>query len=94
MVSSIVFAAAVYVIVWWLSLFIILPIGIESQAEKGRVARGSERGAPAKPVMLKKLLLTTLISAIIFGTLYGLWQAGIIDQYVMPQKYLSDRIRS
>ncbi|HWK00339.1 MAG TPA: DUF1467 family protein [Xanthobacteraceae bacterium] len=94
MVSSIVFAAAVYVIVWWLTLFIILPIGIESQAEKGRVARGSERGAPAKPVMLKKLLLTTLISAIIFGTLYGLWQAGIIDQYVMPQKYLSDRIRS
>ncbi len=94
MVSSIVFAAAVYVIVWWLTLFIILPIGIESQAEKGRVARGSERGAPAKPVMLKKLLLTTLVSAVIFGTLYGLWQAGIIDQYVMPQKYLSDRIRS
>jgi predicted secreted protein len=94
MVSSIVFAAAVYLIVWWLTLFLILPIGIESQAEKGKVTRGSERGAPAKPAMLKKLLLTTLVSAVIFGTLYGLWQAGILDQYVMPQKYLSDRIRS
>lgn len=94
MVSSIVFGAAVYLIIWWLTLFIILPIGIQSQAEKGRVTRGSERGAPAKPVMLKKILLTTLVSSVIFGTLYGLWQAGILDQYVLPQKYLSDRIRS
>ena len=93
MINSIVFAVAVYFIVWWLTLFIILPIGIESQAEKGRVTRGSERSAPAKPVMLKKVLLTTLVSAVIFGTLYGLWQAGILDQYVMPQKYISDRIR-
>ncbi|HWK87515.1 MAG TPA: DUF1467 family protein [Xanthobacteraceae bacterium] len=93
MFSSIVFGAAVYLIIWWLTLFIILPIGIESQAEKGKVLPGSERGAPAKPVMLKKVLITTLVSAVIFGTLYGLWQAGIIDQYVMPQKYLSDRLR-
>ncbi len=94
MISSVAFGVAVYVIVWWLTLFIILPLGIESQVEKGKVTRGSERGAPAKPVMLKKIVLTTLISAVVFGALYGLWQAGILDQYVLPQKYLSDRIRS
>lgn len=94
MFSSLAFGAAVYVIIWWLTLFVILPLGIESQVEKGKVTRGSERGAPAKPVMLKKVVLTTLVSAIIFAALYGLWQAGILDQYVLPQKYLSDRIRS
>ena len=93
MFNSLAFGAAIYVIIWWLTLFAILPLGIESQAEKGKITRGSERGAPANPVILKKIVLTTLVSAVIFGALYGLWQAGILDQYVLPQKYLSDRIR-
>ncbi len=40
-------AFAIYFILWWLSLLIVLPWGTHSQEESGDVAPGTEPGAPA-----------------------------------------------
>ncbi len=53
-------AIALYFIVWWITLFAILPIGIRSQHEDGNVAAGTEPGAPLAPMMLKKALWTSI----------------------------------
>ena len=71
-------AIALYFIVWWLTLFAILPIGVRSQEEAGEVVPGSEVGAPAAARMGYKVLLTTLVSipvflAIWFGADYFPW---------------------
>ena len=92
MVSSIIFGVAVYIVIWWLVLFAVLPWGVQSQLERGKVARGSERGAPARPLMLKKLAATTVIAGIILLFGYGLWLSGIMDSYLLPPKYAADRI--
>lgn len=55
---------ATYFIIWWLSLFMVLPIGIRSQLEDGEVAKGSERGAPIAPNLKKKLLWTTALALV------------------------------
>ena len=55
---------ATYFIIWWLSLFMVLPIGIRSQLEEGDVAPGSERGAPITPNLKKKLLWTTALALV------------------------------
>jgi predicted secreted protein len=39
--------AAIYVVVWWITIFAILPIGVRSQDEAGEVVPGSDPGAPA-----------------------------------------------
>jgi predicted secreted protein len=93
MISSIIFGVAVYVVIWWITLFAVLPWGVHSQLERGKVARGSERGAPAKPLMLKKLAATTIISAVILALGYGLWFSGFIDDYVLPPQYAAGRAR-
>lgn len=59
-------ALALYFIIWWLTLFAVLPIGVRSQEEAGEVVPGSEIGAPAKARMGFKVLLTTAISIPVF----------------------------
>ncbi len=66
-------AIALYFIIWWLTLFAILPLGVRSQDEAGDVVPGSEIGAPVKARMGYKVVLTTLVSVPIFLLVwYGL----------------------
>jgi predicted secreted protein len=69
---------ALYFIVWWLTLFAILPIGVRSQEEAGEVVPGSEIGAPAKAQMGYKVLLTTLVSIPVF---LAVWYGSNLIQW-------------
>ena len=53
----------VYVIVWWLVLFMVLPWGIR-QPDEPEV--GHQLGAPQAPRMWTKALVTTVIAAVIW----------------------------
>ena len=53
---------ATYVVLWWLTLFAVLPFGVRSQSESGKVIDGTDPGAPAAHRMGRKLFITTLIS--------------------------------
>src|SRR5690606_37863864 len=60
---------AVYYIVWWVTLFGVLPFGIRSQHEAGEVVLGTEAGAPETPAIKRKFIITTLVSIPIYGLL-------------------------
>jgi predicted secreted protein len=60
-------AIAVYFILWWIILFVILPFGVRSQQESGTIDPGTDPGAPTAPGMGKKLVWTTVVSAVIFA---------------------------
>ena len=70
-------ALASYLILWWLSLFIVLPIGVRGQAEENAVEHGTEPGAPVTSDIVKKCIWATLLAAILFVALreiiYGGW---------------------
>ncbi|HXM31873.1 MAG TPA: DUF1467 family protein [Xanthobacteraceae bacterium] len=74
-----VLAAAIYFVLWWIVLFAVLPWGIESQEEAGDISPGSDPGAPVQPLLLRKAIATTLISAVIMALGYGAWALGLID---------------
>jgi predicted secreted protein len=63
-------AFAVFFIIWWITLFTVLPIGFRSQAEDGEVTRGTHESAPAKPRFAFVIGLTTLISILVFAAFY------------------------
>jgi len=63
-------AIAIYVLIWWVVLFAVLPFGIRSQHEEGDIAPGTDPGAPAIPNLRWKLVWTTLVSAVIFAACY------------------------
>jgi predicted secreted protein len=59
--------AAIYVIIWWISLFMVLPIGVRSLHEGGvRDTAGHDAGAPVKPELGKKLIWTTMLAAVLW----------------------------
>ncbi len=67
---NLAFAIATYFIIWWLMLFIVLPIGMRTQGDAGEVVPGTPASAPATPRLLRILILTTLSSAAVFAVVY------------------------
>jgi predicted secreted protein len=66
-------AIAVFFTIWWIVLFAVLPIGVKSPHEAGQtdLPRGADPGAPVEPMLGRKALWTTLISAALFAGLYA-----------------------
>lgn len=65
-------AIAIYFITWWVCLFMVLPWGVRNAHEAGEtVEQGNEHGAPVRPMLWRKVLATTILSAIIFSLIYG-----------------------
>ena len=70
----------VYVLIWWIIFFSILPVGIQSNKEKFREQVGGiDPGAPNNPKMGKKFLITTIITSIIFSVIYYLVKLNILN---------------
>jgi len=70
--TTVVAWAAIYVVVWWITIFAVLPLGVRSQDEAGEVRPGSEPGAPIAPRLLRKAAITTVAAAIIVIFIYFL----------------------
>ena len=78
-------ALIVYICKWWIVFFSILPIGIKSQnIEFKDDLRGNDPGAPKNPRIIKKFLITTLITSIIFSVIYYL----TVNNYLNLRGYL------
>ena len=76
MAYSISTAFAIYFVLWWIVLFLTLPFGVRSQHEDGEGAPGTDPGAPIVTHMGRKLIWTTVISAIIFASAMLAFNAG------------------
>lgn len=61
---------AIYFIIWWLTLFIVLPIGLRTQAEENEVVKGSVESAPARFRPLRVFLMTSVLAAAIHFAWY------------------------
>ncbi len=55
---------AVYVMIWWIVLFAVLPIGAHPDMRPD--ARSGWRGAPVAPALWKKALITSVVAAVIW----------------------------
>ena len=80
---SVTSGLAVYVLVWWLTFFAVLPFGIRSQHEE-ETTPGTDPGAPVLPRMLARLIWTTLISAAIFAVLYVFYAYRLFSLDIFP----------
>jgi predicted secreted protein len=69
-------AIAIYFLIWWITLFAVLPWGVTAQGEES--APGTDPGAPVVARVLMKLVWTTIVSAAIFGVCAALYVNGIV----------------
>lgn len=55
-----------YAVIWFMTLFVMLPLRIKSQDEDGEVVPGTPGSAPVDPKLKKKAVWTTIVATIIF----------------------------
>jgi predicted secreted protein len=79
MVYTISTGFAIYFVMWWIVLFLTLPFGVRSQHEDGEGAPGTDPGAPVATGMGRKLIWTTVISAMVFAAAMLAYNAGLLN---------------
>jgi predicted secreted protein len=79
MIYTISTGFAIYFVMWWIVLFVTLPFGVRSQHEDGVGAPGTDPGAPITSGMGRKLIWTTLISAVLFAASMLAYNAGLLN---------------
>lgn len=70
MIFSVLSWAAVYFIVWWTTLFAVLPFGVGKPDGDEAVTPGADAGAPARARMGRVFLITTAVATLIFAAIY------------------------
>jgi len=68
----------VYLLVWWLVLFAVLPFWTRPDPE-GDPSAGGWRGAPEHPLLWRKLIATTLVSAVVWLMIFGVIESNWIS---------------
>jgi predicted secreted protein len=69
-------AAVVFVIVWWLVLFMVLPFGA---APPDEVEPGMANSAPARPRLALKFLVTTLLALALTALILWFIESGLVQ---------------
>ena len=62
--------AIIYIIIWWIVFFAILPIDVNRT--KTVKIDGEDPGSPENPKIIKKIIYTTVITSIIFIGIFTL----------------------
>ena len=73
---DIVSGTVVYILLWWWVLFMVLPFGAKAPENVGESHATS---APARPRMVLKLAITTVLSAVLFIIVYLVIASGIFS---------------
>ena len=72
-------AIAIYFLIWWITLFAVLPFGVRGQHEGGAFAEGTDPGAPILARIGMKLVWTTIVASIVFALLATIYKFKLID---------------
>ena len=66
----------VYLVIWWTILFAVLPLGVRRVEHPGL---GQDQGAPERPQLLRKAIITSLVAAVLWIGFYFLHQSDVFD---------------
>lgn len=72
---------AIYIVLWWISLFMVLPLGVRSLSEGGVTdAEGHDSGAPVAPDLKRKALWASVVAGVLWVCVFV-----ILDQTYYAQ---------
>jgi predicted secreted protein len=84
---SLITYIAIYFIVWWTTIFAVLPFGVRSQHESGTVEQGTEPGAPVRPRLVRAAIITTILSAVLGGVFAWAVESGHLTLEMFPMPF-------
>jgi predicted secreted protein len=75
---SITAAIVLYVVIWFVTMFVVLPIGLRTQGDEGEIVPGTHAGAPANFNLKRTLIIVTIAGTIVWAIVSGIILSGWI----------------
>jgi predicted secreted protein len=72
-------ALVLFAVIWFMVLFITLPLRLKTQGDVGDVTPGTQAGAPAHIDMKRKFRIVTVIAVILWIIIAGIIVSGVIS---------------
>lgn len=69
---------AVYAIIWWLLIFMILPWGVRPIGRED-VDKGQDAGAPRRPHLGLKIAFNSALSGVVWGIVYVITEMELVS---------------
>lgn len=69
---GVVSGIVLYAIIWFMTLFVILPFRMKTQGDAGETVMGTPASAPTDPQLRRRFIVTSLISAVIWLVVAGI----------------------
>lgn len=64
-------AIVLYAVIWFMVLFVTLPIRLKTQGDVGEIVPGTQAGAPVDPQLGKRFKIVTGVSAVLWVLIGG-----------------------
>lgn len=71
-------AVVLFAVIWFMVLFVVLPLRLETQADRGEVVKGTPPSAPENLNLKRKALWVTVVSGVVWVIAVAIIVSGII----------------
>ena len=71
-------ALVLYAVLWFMTLLVVLPIRLKTQGDVGDIVPGTHAGAPHEPQMKKRMMITTVVAAVLWVLIASLIISGTL----------------
>ncbi len=75
---SIMSAIAMFAIIWFLVLFVVLPIRLQTQDEAGEVEPGTPASAPSEARIVQKFKIVTGVTLVLWAIAAAILISGVL----------------
>lgn len=72
-------ALVLYAVIWFMTLFIALPIGLRTQGDEEDIVPGTHAGSPANFNLRRKLLWVTIVGTALWAISTAVILSGVIS---------------
>jgi len=67
-----------YIVIWFMTFFVVLPIRIETQGDLGRIVPGTQAGSPEHHHLKAKAIITSGIAVVLWGICAWVILSGVV----------------
>lgn len=71
-------AVVLFAVIWFLVMFLTLPIRLRTQGDEGKIVKGTQAGAPANFNVKRTLLIVTGVTVVLWIVIAGIILSGVI----------------
>ena len=72
-------ALVLYAVIWFLVLFVTLPVGLRTQGDENEITEGTQAGAPANFRLKRTMIIVSIAALVVWAIVFTIIVSGAIS---------------